>query len=108
MIDARQFQPPVDAPTWLRRLADHLTQFMREWVGTDVVHGVRIEDVSFTGGSTTRVVHKLGKKPRGYWVVRAEVAHPGLFVTVANWDARDSQVVTLSATTTSTADLWVF
>lgn len=91
----------------VQQVADDLADLAAVLRG-GLAEGVIVEDISFTGGATAAIAHKLERRPVGFVVVRAVTADPGLFVTEANWLARDAELITLSATTTATADVMFF
>lgn len=91
----------------VQSIADDLGDLLEALAG-GLVDGVIVEELDFTGSATLTIAHKLGRRPVGFFVVRAIAADPGLFATEANWMARNDDLVTLSATTTATADVMFF
>jgi len=73
------------------------TDFMRSFLS-----GVHVQDIALAVGSQS-VVHGLGRQPIGYLVTWSEGAAPSFYLTDSN-----TKRLTLSSTSSSTVDLWVF
>jgi len=71
--------------------------------------GVLIQNVTFTSGTNTTIVHKLGDVPRGWFLVA-----PRLWdgtagqVTAGTEISRDKSTIVIGPFGTFTADCWVF
>lgn len=66
-----------------------------------ILDGVQLDGVS-VGTSATAIAHKLGRQPRGWWVVDQDTAAT---VRRSAWDAT---TLTLIASSACTVSLWVY
>ena len=71
-----------------------------------IIAGVIVEDVDLVVGSFTSVEHKLGRKPRGYLVIRKSAAET-VYEDVGDYDNR-KLFIKLRASGSVTVNLWVF
>ena len=69
-------------------------------------NGVILEDIDLVSGSFTDIEHKLGRKPRGYLVIRKSAAQT-VYEDVGDYDNR-KLFIKLRASGSVTVNLWVF
>lgn len=65
--------------------------------------GTANEDIALTSGSTVEIYHGLNRKPKGWFVTRAQTSAASLYET-----DRDDEKLTLYAGNTGTVDIWIF
>lgn len=80
-----------------QEMADELDEGRRPWLSTEL-----LEDIDLTT-TETKVKHKLGKKPRGWWVVDSDAA-----ATVRRSATADKDFLPLTASAAVTVSLLVF
>ena len=85
---------------------DHVESVMDPVLNSAIIDGVIIEDVDLVSGSFTSVEHKLGRKPRGYLVIRKSAAET-VYEDAGDYDNR-KLFIKLKASGTVTVNLWVF
>ena len=85
---------------------DHVESVIDPVLNSAIIDGVIVEDVDLVVGSFTSVEHKLGRKPRGYLVIRKSAAQT-VYEDVGDYDNR-KLFIKLRASGTVTVNLWVF
>ena len=85
---------------------DHVESVINPVLNSAIIDGVIVEDVDLVSGSFTSVEHKLGRKPRGYLVIRKSAAQT-VYEDVGDYDNR-KLFIKLRASGTVTVNLWVF
>lgn len=90
----------------LTQLQDNISAALQPLVKNPLLDGLLIDDITLTSGSTTVVNHGLGRKVRGYIVVKSN-ANVTVYIVEANQVAPEAQLV-LSTTVTATISLYVF
>ena len=53
---------------------DHVESVINPVLASVIIDGVILEDIDLVSGSFTDIEHKLGRKPRGYLVIRKSAA----------------------------------
>lgn len=89
-------------------LAENVAEAQRKQDGLQLADGVTLSGLAFTAATAKTINHGLGYRPRGFVVMRALAAWPGLYCTQAQWDARTDRQLAVTATATGTADVRVF
>ena len=85
---------------------DHVESVINPVLNSAIIDGVILEDIDLVSGSFTSVEHKLGRKPRGYLVIRKSAAET-VYEDVGDYDNR-KLFIKLRASGTVTVNLWVF
>ena len=85
---------------------DHVESVIDPVLNSAIIDGVIVEDVDLVVGSFTSVEHKLGRKPRGYLVIRKSAAET-VYEDVGDYDNR-KLFIKLRASGSVTVNLWVF
>ena len=85
---------------------DHVESVINPVLDSAVIDGVILEDIDLVSGSFTSVEHKLGRKPRGYLVIRKSAAET-VYEDVGDYDNR-KLFIKLRASGSLTVNLWVF
>ena len=85
---------------------DHIESVINPVLDSAIVNGVILEDIDLVSGSFTSVEHKLGRKPRGYLVIRKSAAQT-VYEDVGDYDNR-KLFLKLRASGSVTVNLWVF
>jgi len=85
---------------------DHVESVINPVLDSVIIDGVILEDIDLVSGSFTSVEHKLGRKPRGYLVIRKSAAQT-VYEEVGDYDSR-KLFLKLRASGTVTVNLWVF
>ena len=85
---------------------DHVESVINPVLDSAVIDGVILEDIDLVSGSFTSVEHKLGRKPRGYLVIRKSAAET-VYEDVGDYDNR-KLFIKLRASGSVTVNLWVF
>ena len=88
------------------RFQDNVEQAIKPIISVPILDGVLCEDVSLTAGISNEVEHMLGRKPRGYMIVRKQR-------DTRIWDLQetnDTPTTTLSIACShdSTVSIWIF
>lgn len=87
----------------VNKLQTQLEQALESLPGAIIIDGQHIENVSLLGASNTRVLHKLGRVPRGWFLTRKTVGG-----NVPSEVSKSGVDLVLLASTAETVDLWVF
>lgn len=103
MSDKRAPLVPL-VPGVAGRAIQEADKFVRRGESVDHTHGVEVAGVILTSGTTTRVVHKLGRKPKGYRVERIQAGSPSIYET----EPPDDRALMLYSEFTVKVDLWVY
>ena len=85
---------------------DHIEEVLTPVTNSVIINGVILEDIDLVSGSFTSVEHKLGRKPRGYLVIRKSAAQT-VYEEVGDYDSR-KLFLKLRASGSITINLWVF
>jgi len=85
---------------------DHIEEVLNPVLNAAIIDGVILEDIDLVSGSFTSVEHKLGRKPRGYLVIRKSAAQT-VYEEVEDYDNR-KLFLKLKASGSVTVNLWVF
>ena len=85
---------------------DHIESVINPVLNSAIIDGVILEDIDLVSGSFTSVEHKLGRKPRGYLVIRKSAAET-VYEDVGDYDNR-KLFIKLRASGSVTVNLWVF
>lgn len=90
-----------------QQLANHVTHTLRSLAVLAVLDGRRVEALEFTAATPLRIAHKLGRTPRGWFVVRFVAASSGSLRESATVPPDDSQL-TLTSDVDALVDVVVF
>lgn len=85
---------------------DHVESVINPVLAAAIIDGIILEDIDLVSGSFTSIEHKLGRKPRGYLVIRKSAAQT-VYEEVGDYDSR-KLFLKLRASGTVTVNLWVF
>ena len=85
---------------------DHIESVINPVLDSAIIDGVILEDIDLVSTGFTSVEHKLGRKPRGYLVIRKSAAQT-VYEDVGDYDNR-KLFIKLRASGTVTVNLWVF
>jgi hypothetical protein len=85
---------------------DHVESVIDPVLNSAIIDGVIVEDVDLVSGSFTSIEHKLGRKPRGYLVIRKSAAQT-VYEEAGDYDNR-KLFIKLRASGSVTVNLWVF
>ena len=85
---------------------DHIESVINPVLNSAIVNGVILEDIDLVSGSFTSIEHKLGRKPRGYLVIRKSAAQT-VYEDAGDYDNR-KLFIKLRASGSVTVNLWVF
>jgi hypothetical protein len=85
---------------------DHVESVINPVLNSAIIDGVILEDIDLVMGSFTSVEHKLGRKPRGYLVIRKSAAET-VYEEAGDYDNR-KLFIKLRASGSVTVNLWVF
>lgn len=85
---------------------DHIESVINPVLNSAIIDGVILEDIDLVSGSFTDVEHKLGRKPRGYLVIRKSAAET-VYEDAGDYDNR-KLFIKLRASGSVTVNLWVF
>ena len=85
---------------------DHVEEVLTPVTNSVIIDGVILEDIDLVSGSFTSIEHKLGRKPRGYLVIRKSAAQT-VYEEVGDYDSR-KLFLKLRASGSVTVNLWVF
>ena len=85
---------------------DHIESVLNPVLNSAIIDGIILEDVDLVSGSFTSVEHKLGRKPRGYLVIRKSAAET-VYENAGDYDNR-KLFMKLRASGSVTVNLWVF
>ena len=85
---------------------DHIESVINPVLNSAIIDGVILEDIDLVSGSFTDIEHKLGRKPRGYLVIRKSAAET-VYEDVGDYDNR-KLFIKLRASGSVTVNLWVF
>jgi len=90
----------------LNRVQDRVSEALTAIQLSDIIDGVKLENVELLTGQVNSVNHKLGRKLRGWFITRKRA----LSDVWDNQDANNSPTKTLqlSCTQNVVVDLWVF
>ena len=85
---------------------DHIEEVITPVLDAAIIDGVIVEDVILNSSTFTDVKHKLGRKPRGYIVIRKSAAQT-VFEEAGDYENRKI-FLKLKASGTVTVNLWIF
>ena len=85
---------------------DHIEEVITPVLDAAIIDGVIVEDVLLNSSSFTDVKHKLGRKPRGYIVIRKSAAQT-VFEEAGDYENR-KLFLKLKASGAVTVNLWIF
>ena len=85
---------------------DHIESVINPVLDSAIIDGVILEDIDLVSTGFTSVEHKLGRKPRGYLVIRKSAAET-VYEDVGDYDNR-KLFIKLRASGSVTVNLWVF
>ena len=85
---------------------DHIESVINPVLDSAIIDGVILEDIDLVSTGFTSVEHKLGRKPRGYLVIRKSAAQT-VYEDVGDYDNR-KLFIKLRASGSVTVNLWVF
>ena len=85
---------------------DHIEEVITPVLNAAIIDGVIVEDVILNSSTFTNVKHKLGRKPRGYIVIRKSAAQT-VFEEAGDYENR-KLFLKLRASGTVTVNLWIF
>jgi len=85
---------------------DHVESVINPVLAAAIIDGIILEDIDLISTGFTSVEHKLGRKPRGYLVIRKSAAQT-VYEEVGDYDSR-KLFLKLRASGTVTVNLWVF
>ncbi|HAT63657.1 MAG TPA: hypothetical protein DCS66_03510 [Flavobacteriaceae bacterium] len=85
---------------------DHVEEVLTPVTNSVIIDGIILEDIDLVSGSFTSIEHKLGRKPRGYIVIRKSAAQT-VYEDVGDYDSR-KLFLKLRASGSVTVNLWVF
>ena len=85
---------------------DHIESVINPILASAIIDGVILEDIDLVSGSFTSIEHKLGRKPRGYLVIRKSAAQT-VYEDAGDYDNR-KLFIKLRASGSVTVNLWVF
>lgn len=101
MSAPRNLRKLTDESEALNRVQEYTAQALAPLIGSNIINGTLLEDLELTN-TATKVSHKLGRKPRGYIIVRASAAEQ-IFDS-----GLDKAHLNLQASGNVTVSLWVF
>ena len=85
---------------------DHVESVINPVLNSAIIDGVILEDIDLVSTGFTSIEHKLGRKPRGYLVIRKSAAQT-VYEEAGDYDNR-KLFIKLRASGTVTVNLWVF
>ena len=85
---------------------DHIEEVITPVLNSAKIDGVIVEDVILNSSTFTNIKHKLGRKPRGYIVIRKSAAQT-VFEEAGDYENR-KLFLKLKASGTVTVNLWIF
>ena len=85
---------------------DHVESVITPVLNSVIIDGVILEDIDLVSGSFTSIEHKLGRKPRGYLIIRRSTAQT-VYEDAGDYDNR-KLFLKLRASGSVTVNLWVF
>ena len=85
---------------------DHIEEVITPVLNAAIIDGVIVEDVILNSSTFTDIKHKLGRKPRGYIVIRKSAAQT-VFEEAGDYENR-KLFLKLKASGTVTVNLWIF
>ena len=85
---------------------DHVESVINPVLDVAIIDGVILEDIDLVSGSFTSIEHKLGRKPRGYLIIRKSTAQT-VYEDAGDYDNR-KLFLKLRASGSVTVNLWVF
>ena len=85
---------------------DHIEEVITPVLNAAIIDGVIVEDVILNSSTFTDIKHKLGRKPRGYIVIRKSAAQT-VFEEAGDYENR-KLFLKLKASGAVTVNLWIF
>ena len=85
---------------------DHIEEVITPVLNSAIIDGVIVEDVILNSSTFTNIKHKLGRKPRGYIVIRKSAAQT-VFEEAGDYENR-KLFLKLKASGAVTVNLWIF
>lgn len=89
----------------LRRMQEKLVTFANAVTRIELLHGRRVMGVTLTGAAETKVEHKLGRTPLGWFLIGAFGA---IGIPYESTTRDDKFLYLTQAGATAVVDLWVF
>lgn len=81
-----------------------LQRLINKLASVDWLDGISLADVELAAGAN-EIQHTLGRKPRGWWVLRFSGAAASDYPRES---AATSKILTLTVTNAATVSLWVY
>ena len=100
------FPPDFPYSRVFNNAQEHVESVINPVLDSAIIDGVLLEDIALVSGSFTSIEHKLGRKPRGYLVIRKSAAET-VYEDVGDYDNR-KLFIKLRASGSVTVNLWVF
>ena len=85
---------------------DHLEEVINPITDSQIIAGVILEDIALNSSTFTTIEHKLGRKPRGYLVIRKSAAQT-VFEDAGDY-ANRKLFLRLKSSAALTVNLWIF
>ena len=85
---------------------EHIEEVINPLTNSLIVDGIIVEDVVLNSSTFTDIEHKLGRKPRGYIVIRKSAAQT-VFEDAGDYGNR-KLFLKLKASGAVTVNLWIF
>lgn len=85
---------------------DHLEEVINPITDSQIIDGVILEDIALNSSTFTTIEHKLGRKPRGYIVIRKSAAQT-VFEDAGDY-ANRKLFLKLKSSGAVTVNLWIF
>ena len=85
---------------------DHIEEVITPVLNAVIIDGVIVEDVVLNSSTFTDIEHKLGRKPRGYIVIRKSAAQT-VFEDAGDYGNR-KLFLKLKSSGAVTVNLWIF
>ncbi len=101
MSKPRFFRKTLGGDEDSRSLQTNIEQAIAGFIKSPLLDGLQLDDVSLATGNT-KIKHKLGRKIRGYLIVKRSNAS-----TIYD-SASDDLFLTLNASAPLTVSLWIF
>ena len=100
------FPPDFPYSRVFNNAQEHVESVINPVLDSAIIDGVLLEDIALVSGSFTSIEHKLGRKPRGYLVIRKSAAQT-VYEDAGDYDNR-KLFIKLRASGSVTVNLWVF
>lgn len=90
------------------RAMDEVREVVNDVAAIDILQGKLIEAVVLTGGTTRKIAHGLGRKPRGWIVVKQKGWTSTGYMNEVDHGSKDRELWLLAYGMDPTISLWVF